>query len=60
MYFIKNNTVKLVYNGHSWDPKKWPLLRGWPLFRGWSKILGKVIVGLVRQWIWAGIGRLIE
>ncbi len=22
MYFIKNNTVKLVYNDHSWDPKK--------------------------------------
>ena len=35
-------------------PKKWPLFRGWPLFKGWSKILGKLIVGLVEQGIWAG------
>jgi hypothetical protein len=35
-------------------PKKRPLFRGWPLFRVWSKILGKVIVGLVGQGIWAG------
>ncbi len=35
-------------------PKKWPLFRGWPLFRVWSKILGNVILGLVRQGIRAG------
>ncbi len=35
-------------------PKKWPLFRGWPLFRVWSRILGKVIVGLVGQGISAG------
>jgi hypothetical protein len=27
--------------------KKWPLIRRWPLFRVWSKILVKVVVGLV-------------
>jgi hypothetical protein len=32
-------------------PKKWPMFRWWLLFRGWSKILGKVIVGLVGQGI---------
>jgi hypothetical protein len=23
---IKSSIVKLVYNDHPWDPKKWPLL----------------------------------
>ncbi len=48
---IHKHTVKPVHNG---TPKKWPLFRGWPLFKVWSKILRKVIVGLVGQGIRAG------
>jgi hypothetical protein len=25
---LNQNTVKPVYNGHPWDPKKWPLFKG--------------------------------
>jgi hypothetical protein len=51
VFVIQSNLCTTATLG---TPKKWPLFRGWPLFRVWSKILGKVIIGLVGQGIWAG------
>jgi hypothetical protein len=30
------STVKPVYNGHPWDPKKVAVVKRWPLFKGSS------------------------
>ena len=45
-------TIKPVHNSHPWDPEKVAVVQR--LFRVWSKTIGKVIVGLVGQGVWAG------
>jgi hypothetical protein len=33
-------TVKPVYNGHLWDPKKEAVVQSWPVFTGFSIKIG--------------------
>ncbi len=33
-------TVKPVYNGHPWDPKKVAVAQSWPVFTGFSIKIG--------------------
>ena len=40
---FKIHTIKPVYNGYPWDPKKWPLLKTWWLLtRCYYKLLSKL------------------
>jgi hypothetical protein len=34
------STVKPVYNGHPWDPKKVAAVQSWPVFTGFSIKIG--------------------
>ena len=34
------STVKPVYNGHPWDPKKAAVVQSWPVFTGFSIKIG--------------------
>jgi hypothetical protein len=34
------STVKPVYNGHPWDPKKVAFVQSWPVFTGFSIKIG--------------------
>jgi hypothetical protein len=39
-YLKKKGTVKPVYNGHPWDPKKAAVVQSWPVFTGFSIKIG--------------------
>jgi hypothetical protein len=40
-YFAQNISVKPVYNGHPWDPKKVAaVVQSWPVFTGFSIKIG--------------------
>jgi hypothetical protein len=40
LYFYHFTTVKPVYNGHPWDPKKVAVVQRWPVFEGFSINIG--------------------
>jgi hypothetical protein len=63
-YFeAKPSTVKPVYNGHPWDPKKAAVVQRWPVLEGFSIKIGIKInlaglcLAIVDRWPLFRVGR---